>query len=122
MYGLNLKHAQGECCPRCKAPYQGNKTFFAFIDPNFHSGVVTLWGSECCTACSSNMQKWGTQRRTEIATAYGITMLKLEPVHLCLTIWSQWCPRSYERYGLKKRVSLNEFTQTYMTKGIHHAS
>ncbi|MGY8873150.1 MAG: hypothetical protein ACKVJE_22220 [Pseudomonadales bacterium] len=122
MYGLTLSHGKGERCTRCSTPYNENKTFFAFIDPNYHRYAVTLWGSECCNDCAASMQAWGTATRTEIATACGIKMLRLEPVHLCLVSWSYWCPQSYERYGLRQRVPLTQLLTSNMTKGIHHES
>ena len=121
MYGLNLQHAPGEVCTRCKAVFDNDKTFAAFIDPYFNRGALTLYGAECCKKCAEAMQRMGTTLRTQYATAYGINELKLQPVHLCLVSWSSWCPLSYEKFGLLKRPTLTAFINSQI-KGEYHGN
>lgn len=121
MYGLNLQHAQGEICTRCKKVFDHDKTFAAFIDPLFNRGALTLFGAECCTRCAESIQRWGTVARTQYATAYGINDLNLVPVHVCLVSWSSWCPLSYEKFGLLKRPTLTAFINSQI-KGENHGN
>lgn len=109
MYGLNIPHAKGESCTRCKALFDGDKTFAAFVDPLLNRGALTLYGAECCKKCAEAVQRMGTVLRTQYVTAYGISELKLDGVHLCLVVWSSWCPLAYERFGILKRPTLTAF-------------
>jgi hypothetical protein len=114
MYGLNLPHTEGESCTRCKAVFDQDKTFAAFIDPLLNRGALTLYGAECCKKCAEVIQRMGTTLRTQYVTAYGINEMKLNGVHLCLVSWSSWCPDSYVRFGVLKRQSLTAFINSQL--------
>ena len=115
MYGIVLKHQKGEVCSRCKSPFDGNKTFFAFIDPAFHSHTFTVWGAECCTTCANSMQRWGTALRTEYATCYGLRSLGLMPVHLCLVSWLRCPPKSFKQHHITQMHHAFKNTHSNMT-------
>jgi|GEM_PF-6584543 len=108
MYGFQIPVKPDEKCPRCNAIYEGFKTFVSFIDPSYQRQCVTVYGSECCHSCAQSIVAWGADTPRDLVTTYGLSILKLHSVHLCLVSWQSWPPLSYQSYGIKKRVSLSQ--------------